>query len=87
MFWFREDRQSQTEELEFLYPLGWYKKTPEERTIKFLPFYTAKKTAGEDDKRDSVDLFPFFWGKSKTRRLVRRDVSPGGSLQGPLRAG
>lgn len=66
LFWFREDRQSQTEELEFLYPLGWYKKTPEERTFKFIPFYTAKNTAGEDDKRDSVDLFPFFWGKSKS---------------------
>ena len=65
-FWYRENSRTQTEEAEFLYPLGWYKKTPEERSIEFLPLYRDKKLAGEEDRKDYVDLFPFFWGRSKT---------------------
>jgi len=67
-FWYREDRKNQTEEMEFLYPLGSYKKTPEGRTVHFLPFYQDQQRVEteEERKRDYVDLFPFFWGKSRS---------------------
>ena len=67
-FWYREDRKNQTEEMEFLYPLGWYKKTPKETSLKFLPFYQNRKKVEEEEERsrDYVDLFPFFWGRSRS---------------------
>jgi len=67
-FWYREDRKNQTEEMEFLYPLGWYKKTPTETSLKFLPFYQNRKKVEEEEERsrDYVDLFPFFWGRSRS---------------------
>jgi hypothetical protein len=67
-FWFREDRKNQIEEMEFLYPLGWYKKTPKEYSLKFLPFYQNRKKVEEEEERsrDYVDLFPFFWGQSRS---------------------
>ncbi|MBI5582753.1 MAG: hypothetical protein HY892_02920 [Deltaproteobacteria bacterium] len=67
-FWYRQDLKNRTEELEFLYPLGWYKKTPLETSLKILPFYQNRWKVEEEEEpsRDYTDLFPFFWGKSRS---------------------
>ena len=65
-FSYRKDVKNQTEELEFLYPLGRYRKTPEGVQTRFIPFYFSYQSFHEDDgEKENVDLFPFFWGKTK----------------------
>jgi hypothetical protein len=65
--WYHEDLKNQTTEMEFLYPLGWYKKSPQETSLKFLPFYQKRWKVEEEEERsrDYTDLFPLFWGKSR----------------------
>src|SRR4030042_2203618 len=67
-FSFRENLKEQTEELEYLYPLGRYQKTPRGTVHRFIPFYSSFKPAQEDeegDKKENWDLFLFFGGRDK----------------------
>jgi hypothetical protein len=70
-FSYRENLKEQTEELEYLYPFGRYRKTPEGTLHRLIPFYSSfepSQERAEEDKKENVDLFPFFWGKGKDGR-------------------
>ncbi len=67
-FSFRENLKEQTEDLEYLYPLGHYRKTAEGTLNRFIPFYSSFKPSletKEENQKENVDLFLIFWGKGK----------------------
>ncbi|MFH1148174.1 MAG: hypothetical protein V1736_10770 [Pseudomonadota bacterium] len=64
---YQSDRSTNTEEWQFLYPLGRYRLTPQERQIHFLPFLSSTrdlKKPSEETLENKFDLFPVFWGKT-----------------------
>jgi hypothetical protein len=67
-FSYRENLKEQTVELEYLYPLGRYRKTTQGISHHFVPFYSSFEPSPEireEDQRENVDLFLLFWGKGK----------------------
>lgn len=67
-FSFRENRKEQTEELEYLYPFGLVRKTPEGTLKRLIPVYssfTPAEKKDREDQREHMDLFLMFWGKGK----------------------
>lgn len=65
---YQRDRSTNVEEWQFLYPLGKYRLTPEEREIHFLPLLSSRKELkkpAEEGLEKRFDLFPVFWGKTK----------------------
>ncbi|MFH0787842.1 MAG: hypothetical protein V2B13_09550 [Pseudomonadota bacterium] len=84
-FSYRENLKDQTEELEYLYPLGRYRKTAEGKLYRFIPFYSSFRPAQEKeagDKKENVDLFPFFWGKDKDGESYGGLFPLGGEFRG-----
>jgi hypothetical protein len=84
-FSYRENIKEKTEEWEYLYPLGRYKKTPEGTLRRFIPFYssfTPAQKEEEKDQRDNVDLFPVFWGKDKDGNSYGGIFPFGGTFRG-----
>ena len=66
-FWYRENSRTRPKRRNSSIPWAGTRKTPEERSMEFLPLYRDKKQEpSEEDRKDYVDLFPFFWGRSKT---------------------
>jgi len=84
-FSYRENLKDQTEDLEYLYPLGRYRKTSEGKLYRFIPFYSSFKPAQENEetnKKENVDLFPFFWGKDKEGKSYGGIFPFGGEFRG-----
>jgi hypothetical protein len=67
-FSYRRNLEEGTEELEYLYPLGYSKKTPQGTRRRFIPFYSSFEPSTEiqaEDPQRYGDFFPFFWGTAK----------------------
>lgn len=65
---YHHDREKETKEWQFLYPLGKYRLTPEERYTHFIPLVRGAKPLKEkpeDGKREDFGFFPVFWGKTQ----------------------
>jgi hypothetical protein len=50
--------------IDFLYPLGGYRKTKLERKVYLIPLFSSKKDLTEKNKKN-FDLFPIFWGRTE----------------------
>jgi hypothetical protein len=84
-FSYRENKKENTEEWEYLYPLGRYKKNRDGIERRFIPFYSSFTPNYSDelrDPRDNVDLFPVFWGKDKEGRSYGGLFPFGGTFRG-----
>ncbi|MBI5606791.1 MAG: hypothetical protein HY879_25960 [Deltaproteobacteria bacterium] len=83
-FSYRENLKEQTEELEYLYPLGRYRKTPEGTLKRFIPLYSSFTPAQENEEKDknNVDFFPVFWGKDKEGKSYGGVFPFGGEFRG-----
>jgi hypothetical protein len=84
-FSYRENLKEKTEELEYLYPLGRYRKTPEGTLKRFIPLYssfTPAQKEKEKDLKENVDLFPFFWGKDREGKSYGGMFPLGGTFRG-----
>ncbi|MFA4910909.1 MAG: hypothetical protein WC649_07705 [Desulfobacteria bacterium] len=68
-FYVREKEDDHFKEVEFLYPLGKYRKTDKERVSQFIPFFSSHKDLTEDSKKPSdFGFFPVFWGKDEEEK-------------------
>jgi hypothetical protein len=80
---YRENAKEKTEEWEYLYPLGRYKKSPEGTEKRFIPLYSSFTPAQQnEDQRDNVDFFPVFWGKDKEGKSYGGMFPFGGTFRG-----
>jgi hypothetical protein len=60
-----EDRENGVCEYEFLYPLGRYKRTKDERLIRFIPLIKSGKSFEEEERGRISEFFPVFWGRTE----------------------
>ena len=83
LFSYREDLKNQTDELEFLYPLGRVRKTPEYRLVRFIPFFTSYKSLNEEEgEKEQTDLILLFWGKNSQGEAYGGFFPFGGQFKG-----
>lgn len=65
-FYYLLDEKEDLELWEFLYPLGRYRITKEERYLRFTPLISSMIDLREGTERPSDSgIFPLFWGKDK----------------------
>ncbi len=72
-----EDKYSQ---LEYLYPLGKYKKTPQEVESYLMPFYLTRQDLTRGEKRER-NFFLAFWGETESGEPYGGFFPLGGSLK------
>ncbi|MFH1625593.1 MAG: hypothetical protein ABID54_10650, partial [Pseudomonadota bacterium] len=65
-FYVRKKKEEHFKEIEYLYPLGKYRKTDQERVFQFIPLFSSHKDLTEETKKPSdFGFFPVFWGKDE----------------------
>ncbi len=66
---YHHDRDREIKEWQFLYPLGKYRRTPEETYTQFIPLVSGHRAVNETPeygKKRDFGFFPVFWGRTKS---------------------
>lgn len=77
-YWQREEEKYS--QLEYLYPLGKYKSTPQEIQSYFMPFYLTRQDLTRGEKKER-NFFLAFWGETDKGEPYGGFFPLGGSLK------
>lgn len=77
-YWQKEDNKYS--QVEYLYPLGKYKSTPQEEESYFMPFYLTRQDLTKGEKKER-SFFLAFWGETEQGEPYGGFFPLGGSLK------